>query len=165
MSRIDRDQLGLLLATAWSLRSTCARRRVGCVIFDAEGKELSSGYNGPPSGSLHCIDHPCPGASRAPGQVLEHCEAVHAEINACLQLADSRRAWTVYCTASPCRECVKAILNTGARRIVFIEEYPHPEAKRRWFADGKNREWLRLPTAFGIHAHYELDQLQITRTS
>lgn len=145
MSRIDRDQLGLLLASAWALRGTCARRRVGCVIMDVDGYQLSAGYNGPPSGFKHCIDHACVGAAEASGQGLELCEAVHAEMNAVMMLPDPRKAWTVYCTASPCIHCVKLLLNTGARRIVFAEEYPHPQAQALWYANGKNREWLRLP--------------------
>jgi dCMP deaminase len=129
-ARLNRDQLGLLLAHAWSLRGTCARRRVGCVLMDADGYQVGAGYNGPPSGHPHCTDEPCAGASLASGEGLELCEAVHAEANALLRLADPRRVHAAYVTHSPCLHCVKLLMNTSCRRIVFAEPYAHDEAAR-----------------------------------
>lgn len=148
MSRPDRDQLGLLLATAWSLRATCARRKVGCVLMDSSGYLLASGYNGPPSGFPHCTSNPCPGVGHASGTALELCLATHAETNACLRLADPRAVDTCYTTTSPCSACTSLLLNTSCRRIVYIEEYPHEEARRRWAWRG--REWLQVRPKFMI---------------
>jgi hypothetical protein len=34
------------------------------------------------------------------------------------------------------------LLGTGCKRIVFSEEYPHPEARDMWVESG--REWVRI---------------------
>jgi len=142
-NRISRDEVGLLIARAWSLRATCPRRQVGCLLTDADGYPLGTGYNGPASGELHCIDVPCPGANAKPGTGLDMCIAIHAEANALLQCTDVRRIDTCYVTASPCTFCVRLLLNTSCRRIVFANEYPHAEARLRWVNYG--REWTYLP--------------------
>jgi len=140
VSRVTRDQLGLLLATAWSLRGTCARRRVGCVLIDADGRPVGSGYNGPASGLPHCTDAPCPGVGLKSGVGLSVCEAIHAEINALTYCPDPRLVHTVYVTASPCIDCVKVLMNTSAKRIVFVEPYAHDApARDMWIKSGQRR--------------------------
>jgi dCMP deaminase len=139
--RPARDDTGIELASVWAERGTCARRRVGCVLFDADGYQLASGYNGPHAGAAHCTEHPCRGAGLPSGTGLDECEALHAEWNALARCADVRAIHTCYVTASPCVTCVKMLLGTGCRRIVFVEEYPHLEAKTRWLQAG--REWVQ----------------------
>lgn len=138
--RISRDEAGMELAAVWAQRGTCARRRVGCVLMDVEGHVLSSGYNGPASGQPHCVDHPCPGAGRASGTGLDECEALHAEWNAIARCPDIARIHACYVSSSPCVTCVKMLMNTGCRRIVFGERYAHDgAAERLWVASGQHR--------------------------
>ncbi len=143
--RITRDELGLGLALLWSKRGTCLRRQVGCVLFDEDGRQIGQGYNGASSGSTHCTDlTPCPGAKLAPGTGLEACQAIHAEQNALIFCPDPMRIDTCYVTASPCVTCVKMLMNTSCRRIVFIERYAHDsEAHGRWIGSWKSglRTW------------------------
>lgn len=150
--RITRDERGLLLAAVWAQSATCSRRRVGCVLFDADGYELSSGYNGPESGAEHCTVVPCPGAGLASGTGLDQCRAIHAEQNALMRCQDVRKIRTAYVTASPCVTCVKMLLNTSCVRVVFAERYAHDEAARRlWERAG--RVWLHMPgNRWGIHS-------------
>ncbi len=140
--RLSRDAVGIALAQDWALRGTCKRRQVGCVLFDADGVELSSGYNGPASGEPHCIDFPCPGAGLKSGEGLELCEAIHAEANALLKCPDVRRIHTAYITHSPCLHCVKLLKNTGCFRIVFLHPYAHDEASRAFWIRGN--KWYRM---------------------
>lgn len=140
--RPNRDETGLELAAVWAKRGTCRRRKVGCVLFDADGYQLSAGYNGPASGEPHCVDFPCPGANLPSGSGLDECLALHAELNALSRCADVRLIDTCYVTCSPCVTCVRYLLNTACRRIVFEEEYPHPAARDRWLAAG--RVWIQL---------------------
>lgn len=142
VTRPTRDETGLELAAVWAKRGTCARRKVGCVLFDADGYELSTGYNGPASGEPHCIDEPCRGVAFAPGEGLDECEALHAEWGAIARCPDIRRIHTCYVTASPCVTCVKMLLGTGCRRIVFVDEYPQPRARSLWERAG--REWTKF---------------------
>lgn len=133
---------GLLVARAWALQSTCPRRQVGCLLVDEHNGTLSTGFNGSASGEVHCTDHPCPGASVPSGQGLELCEAVHAEINALMTCPDKWRIHTAYCSSSPCIHCVKALMNTSCKRVIFYDEYPHSDAAFLWKRSG--REWLHL---------------------
>lgn len=136
VARIDRDQLGLLLASAWALRGTCGRRQVGCVLFDGNGQLLASGYNGPASGESHCrdtgglLDHACPGVGLPSGEGLDRCEALHSEANALMRCRDVGEIRVAYVTHSPCIHCVKLLMNTGCQRIVFREPYAHDEVAR-----------------------------------
>jgi hypothetical protein len=38
---------------------------------------------------------------------------------------------------------VKLLLNTSCKRIVFKDEYSHPEAKELWQKDSLNRRWIK----------------------
>lgn len=71
------------------------------------------------------------------------CYATHGEQNALLQCRDTELIHTAYCTASPCITCVKLLMNTGCQRIVYQEEYPHPESKNLWIMAG--RDWIQMP--------------------
>ena len=122
MPRLTRDQYFLDMLALVASRSTCARRSVGAIIIDAKGHVLSMGYNGVPSGTRHCIDHPCAGVQDAPG-LTDRCLAVHAEQNALLQCHRLDLAHTLYCTCSPCFTCAKLILNTPISRVVYTTQY------------------------------------------
>lgn len=144
--RISRDALGLGLAFLWSQRGTCARRNVGCVLFDLDGYQLSAGYNGPASQQQHCTDAtPCPGRGSPSGQGLELCEAIHAEQNALLRCPDVRLIHACFVTHSPCVHCVKLLMNTECRRIVFAERYSHDvPARDLWLRSSsrwRERTW------------------------
>ncbi len=146
-ARISRDEVGLRLAQVWSLRGTCGRRRVGCVLMDAAGFQVGSGYNGPASGAQHCTaDTPCAGFGAPSGMMLDACEAVHAEVNALIRCDRPRDIHTCYVTTSPCASCIKMLRNTPCQRIVFATLYATEHvalARDRWLSAG--REWLHLP--------------------
>ena len=167
--RPSKDQWALALAHVTAKRATCLRRQVGCVLVNARGHVLSTGYNGVAAGQPHCNDtqepmkafversgmseawaehevviHPfaCSGSQSPSGVNLDGCQAIHAEQNALLQCRDVYEIHTCYVTASPCMTCVKLLLNTSCDRIVFAEEYPHKAAQDLWVASG--REWRQF---------------------
>lgn len=142
-SRIDRDEYFLQMATLVAQRATCARRKVGCVLTNYFGHVLATGYNGVAAGRPHCIDSPCPGAGLPSGQGLHLCEAIHAEQNALIQCRNTLEIYTAYCTASPCMLCIRMLMNTSCKRLVFREVYPHPEAEAQWVRG--IREWIHVP--------------------
>ena len=143
----DKARTFLKVAKDISENSTCARRDVGCILVNERRHILATGYNGVPSDFKHCKDHPCPGANLPSGQGLDKCEAIHAEQNALLQCEDVWEIHTAYCTDSPCIHCVKLLLNTSCRHIVFLRKYPHEDAFKLWFRkrltkDGHPRAWI-----------------------
>lgn len=165
--RLSRDEWALKLALLTAQRTTCCRRAVGCVLLNARGHVLSTGYNGVAAGLPHCnhqderpivenhqltipfnvpmvksFPHACSGATAPSGTNLDGCQAIHAEQNALLQCRDMYAIHTAYVTASPCMTCCKLLLNTSCQRIVYVEEYPHSAAKDLW--TGAGRAWEQL---------------------
>jgi dCMP deaminase len=126
-ARINIHDYFMGIASLVSKRATCARRQGGCILVDKNNHVLATGYNGVPSGFDHCIDVPCPGARSKSGKDLDKCEAIHAEQNALLQCSDVQTIYACYTTTRPCIHCIKLLLNTSCRVIVFKEDYPHRE--------------------------------------
>jgi dCMP deaminase len=166
-SRPSTDEYFAEMVRLVASRGTCLRRRVGCVIVDAQHHVLATGYNGVHRGAPHCNEvvrsmataadkvqehwmplfheehpHACPGAHAPSGTALTDCRAVHAEQNALLQCRDRDAIHTVYCTASPCVTCMRMLANTSVKRIVFLEEYPHAES--RSIAASLGIEWTHF---------------------
>ena len=143
----------LAMAKLVSTRGTCARRRVGCVLVDKHGLVLATGYNGNGRGQGHCIDSPCEGAKYKSGEGLEKCEAIHAEQNAILQCKNTEHIEKAYITLSPCVTCVKLLLNTSYKEIVYLEDYINKDAERIW----KNANRLWKPATTALEAGVEVD--------
>jgi len=122
-NRITLDDYFLNMARLASLRSTCRRRQVGCILVDSNNHVAATGYNGVPKGFTHCLDYPCKGATAESGTQLEDCWAVHAEMNAMLQL-QSTDMLTAYLTVTPCFSCAKVLANSNVNRIVAPVWYP-----------------------------------------
>ncbi len=134
MERPSWDQYFIEVAQVVAKRSTCLRRMVGAVIVK-DKRILSTGYNGAPSGLAHCLDVGCLREKmKIPsGERQELCRGLHAEQNAIIQASlygFSVQGATIYCTLEPCITCSKMIINAGLRRVVYIERYPDPLARR-----------------------------------
>ena len=116
------------IARQVSTRSTCLRRQVGCVIV--LGKRIvATGYNGAPSGLVHCDQVGCLREQQniPSGERHEICRGLHAEQNAIIQAAlygVAVQGSTLYCTHHPCILCTKMIINAGIERIFYLEGYP-----------------------------------------
>ena len=113
-------------------RTTCLRRSVGAVIVK-DRRILATGYNGVPSGIVHCETAGCIRQQQgiASGQRHELCRGLHAEQNAIIQAAYhgiSIAEATLYCTTKPCIICVKMIINAGIIHVVYEEGYDDPLA-------------------------------------
>ena len=129
MKRPSWDEYFMEMAELTAKRSTCMRRHVGAVIVK-DRHAIATGYNGAPSGIMHCEERGgCIRQQRnvPSGQRHELCMALHAEQNAIIQAAvmgNSGEGGTIYITHQPCAICAKMILNAGIKRIVIKEGYP-----------------------------------------
>jgi dCMP deaminase len=122
-TRLSKDETFVRMAIILSKRSTCLRRNVGCILVDKYNHIIGSGYNGNASGLIHCIDIACPGATLPSGEGLNICEAIHAEQNALMQCIDVQAITTIYTTSFPCMHCLKMLLNTSCKHIVYYHRY------------------------------------------
>lgn len=122
--RINVHDYFMGVAMVVSLRSTCIRRNVGCVLVNGHNHIVATGHNGVPRNMVHCIDSPCRGANMGTGMGLDRCMAVHAESNALMQCHDVLAVRKAYCTAKPCVHCMKMLMNTGLELLVYMDDYP-----------------------------------------
>jgi len=136
------DTIMMYIAHTLALRGTCAKRKVGCVLVDRMGRIIGSGYNGVPAGRPHCIDVPCGGADRPAGS--DTCEAVHAELNALLNCRDVNEVCTIYTTVLPCNNCMKTLLNTSAKHLVFGSSHDNAEQVLRLWQQGGRTSALHI---------------------
>lgn len=110
------DVTYLKMAKTWADLSHCERKKVGALIVK-NGMIISDGYNGTPSGYDNCCENE---------NWETHWYTIHAEANAILKCArhgQSCDGSTLYQTHSPCKECSKLILQSGIKRLVYIEDY------------------------------------------
>ena len=71
-----------------------------------------------------CAREDCKG-----GEGLEKCTVVHAEMNAitqCALLGISCEGATMYVTTKCCVWCLKAAINAGIKKIIYINDYNAP---------------------------------------
>ena len=125
--RPDWDTYFMQIAELVASRSTCLRRSVGAVIVKNK-QILSTGYNGAPTGIVHCAESGCLRAQlQVPsGERHELCRGIHAEQNAIIQAAShgvSISGADLYCTNHPCSICAKMIINAGLKTIYYKEGY------------------------------------------
>ena len=126
--RPDWDTYFIAIAMMAATRSTCLRRQVGAVIT-RDRQVVSTGYNGAPSGTAHCLDTECLREALCipSGERHEMCRGSHAESNAIAQAARMGIATDgaeLYCTHEPCSLCTKVILNAGIVKVVYMRPYP-----------------------------------------
>lgn len=127
------DEYFLGLAELVSKRATCLRRSVGAVLVK-DKRILATGYNGAPSGIIHCETAGCIREKlKIPsGERHELCRGLHAEQNVILQAAlygVGTKDSTLYLTNQPCIICAKMIINAGIKEIVFSGDYPDKMAR------------------------------------
>lgn len=133
-TRPTRHETYLAIAEVISLRGTCQRAKVGCVITQ-DNRIVSTGYNGP-LGSVECNDTNC--------NLKEHCKhAVHAEANAIAFAARegiSLKGSTLYCLYSPCVDCARLIIQAGISKVVYREQYIPIDGYRLLISNGLSTE-------------------------
>lgn len=128
-SRPEWDEYWMGVVEAISKRSTCLRHNIGAAVVH-DKTIVSTGFNGASRGLPHCSEIGClrdklkiPSGTRH-----EICRGVHAEQNAIIRGDPLRMVGaTMYVNAKPCTICAKMIINSGIKRVVYIEYYPDNE--------------------------------------
>ena len=119
ISRIGWNEYFMSIASLASCRSPCKKLHVGSVIVK-ENRIISMGYNGFISGIPHksyIID----GHEQA---------TIHSEINAisdCAKRGVSINNSKIYITHFPCINCFKAIVSSGIKEIIYMNDYNNNE--------------------------------------
>lgn len=112
----DEYFMGIALLSAQ--RSKDSHTQVGACIVNDEHKIVSVGYNGMPTG---CDDDRMPWDREGDFLDTKYPFVCHAELNAILNCNTDLHGCTLYVTLFPCNECAKAIIQSGIRRIVYLD--------------------------------------------
>ena len=102
------------------MRSKDPSTQVGACIIDEDKKIIGIGYNGFPMGSS---DDSMPWDKEGEFLDTKYPYVVHAELNAILNSGGkSLRDATIYVGLFPCNECAKAIIQSGIREVVYLDD-------------------------------------------
>ena len=97
-------------------KSTCNKRKVGCVICDSDMNIISTGYN------KVLAENCCRRLRCNPGCNLELCNSIHAEMMASMNVNLKNKK--VFVNIFPCPICSKYLALSGIKELYFYEEYP-----------------------------------------
>lgn len=118
--------------------SKCISLKVGAVIVK-DSRIISMGYNGTISGSINCNEALDKEFTRDKHSDWSDAHEVHAEMNALMFAAKNGVATegcTLYCTHEPCDQCLKNIIQSGIKRIVYLHPYRKERCKSKYRFDG-----------------------------
>ena len=128
---ISWDEYFMGIAMLAAKRSKDPNTQVGACIVSQDNIIISTGYNGMPKG---CSDDEFPWGRD--GDDAKYPYVVHAELNAILN-ANGRdlRGSRVYVSLFPCNECAKAIIQCGAKEVLYLSDKyadtPSTQASKR----------------------------------
>lgn len=155
------SQTYMQIAYLIAKNSKCVSWKVGALI-EKDGRIISTGFNGTPAGQENCSCHAHKSGwlddegkmipeKRPEHSAWSHKNEIHAELNAILFAARSGvsiEGASMWCTASPCPDCAKAIANSGIKHIYYCDTYDR-NGGRDW-ADILNKADItvtRIPKA------------------
>jgi dCMP deaminase len=127
------DKIYLSIVKEASKLSKCRAFHMAAAIVK-NGKLISIGINGSPSGAPNCCDiFPEFDSSRDKDIRKKHHEwsdkfEIHAELNAILNAASngiSVNGATMYITNLCCFNCLKHIIQSGIIKIIYEKDYDH----------------------------------------
>lgn len=119
MDVISWDEYFMGIALLSAMRSKDSNTKVGACIVDNDNKVVSIGYNGMP----RKIDESKISWNKGEGLDSKYLYVCHAEFNAILNTRNgsSLKGCTLYVTLFPCNECTKAIIQTGIKEVVYLD--------------------------------------------
>ncbi|MCD4759380.1 AAA family ATPase [archaeon] len=117
---ISWDEYFMGIALLSAKRSKDPNTQVGACIVDHNKKIVGIGYNGFPIG---CSDNELPWVREAKNiNNTKYPYVVHAEANAILNSTTKLNGTKLYVTLFPCNECVKLIIQSGIKEIIFLSD-------------------------------------------
>ena len=128
---LEWEEYFMELAKLTAKRSKDPVTQVGAVIINKNKRVIGLGYNG-------FIDIPdndklFPWTKNSNNyEEIKYSYVIHAEANAILNSTSSIKDSTLYVTLFPCRECAKLIIQSGIKKIVYLD-YKEDVASLRMF--------------------------------
>jgi len=139
--RLDRDSYYIIMAGLVSMRGTCKKQKVGCVLVN-KGRTISMGYNSSHPNTPHCTFDQDGCILNKDGRCRK---TLHSEVSAVLELKDNYKdkGFTAYITHHPCSHCYQVLCGAGCNRIVYRHPPYYPN-------DDENEILNRLIREIGV---------------
>lgn len=114
------DEYFMAIALIAAERSKDPNSQVGACIVDQNNKIVSTGYNGAPIG----YDDDKDMTWDREGDFLDtkYAYVCHSELNAILNSKIPVIGCKLYVTLFPCNECAKAIIQSGIKEFVYLDD-------------------------------------------
>lgn len=118
------------IAERTAIESNCVKYKVGAVVVK-DNRIILQGYNGTTSGFLNCSEK-FKGVDILldENKELHHkwssAFEVHAEMNIICYAAKkgiSLENTTIYCTHTPCNNCLKHLIQAGVKNVIYKHDY------------------------------------------
>ena len=122
------DNIFMNVAVQFSELSHCVSHKVGAVAVK-DNRIIATGINGTPIGMINCESvFPKYDAikDREKHYIWSSAHEIHAEMNIiifCAKNGIELKDTTIYSTVQPCQYCMKNLLQTGIKRIVYKFPY------------------------------------------
>lgn len=113
----DEYFMGIAMLSAY--RSKDPSTKVGACIVDETKKIVGVGYNGFPIG---CDDTALPWSREGDFLETKYPYVCHAELNAILNSNFNLKNCKIYVALFPCNECAKAIIQSGIKEVIYLED-------------------------------------------
>ena len=113
------DEYFMGVASLSAKRSKDPSTQVGACVASKKNKVLTMGYNGMPIG---VDDDKMPWSREGSPLNTKYLYICHAELNAILNSPTSLEDGRIYVTLFPCNECAKAIIQSGIKEVIYIED-------------------------------------------
>ena len=120
MNQEKMDKYFMKVAQLTAELSYAIRKKVGAVLVK-DNRIVSVGFNGTVHGADNCCEDVL-----SDGSLVTKPTVVHAEANAlfwCAKTEITTEGATLYLTLSPCATCALGIIQSGIKRVVYLEEY------------------------------------------
>jgi dCMP deaminase len=125
---ISWDEYFMGVSLLSGMRSKDPNTQVGACIVNLDKRIVGVGYNGLPRG---CEDDAFPWDNSGDFKDTKYPYVVHAELNAILNSTQSLHNAKLYVNLFPCNECAKAIIQSGIKEIIYVEDkYAQTDAVR-----------------------------------
>lgn len=117
---ISWDEYFMGIALLSGERSKDPNSQVGACIVSPDNKILSIGYNGFPIG---CSDDEISWEREGEFADTKYPYVCHSELNAILNYTGATlKQSRIYVTLFPCNECAKAIIQSGIKEIIYMDD-------------------------------------------
>lgn len=118
---ISWDEYFMASALLAAQRSKDPNTQVGACIVNSNNKILGEGYNGFPIGISDNDDQITWGRNGDPLHT-KYLYVCHAEMNAVMNKTSDINGCTVYITLFPCNNCAKILIQSGIKKVVYLED-------------------------------------------